>query len=216
MASVAGRCPAWGVHPSGIVVWSPAVQPVRCPATWVRRPGSGGPAVCCPPVQRPALWCPAVRFPPPSVRTRPSPPTSGGGVGARAGAAGQPSPQEPVEVPVGCRVVERLGRRPSRPGGGRHCRGRALVSGGVGGGPGRVVCGRPRVPAERPGRPGRRAERPWLAAARGHGSSPRREVAAPAAWLPSRAGCATTVRGRRGACRPGGRAPEGPMGVPAG
>jgi hypothetical protein len=44
MASVAGRCPASGVHPSGVVVPDPAVQPsgvqpVRCPVTWVRRPG---------------------------------------------------------------------------------------------------------------------------------------------------------------------------------
>jgi hypothetical protein len=53
-----------GVHPSG-------VQCVQCPAVW------------CPPVRRPAGCCP-----PPSVRTRPSRPTSGGGVGDQAGAVG--------------------------------------------------------------------------------------------------------------------------------
>jgi hypothetical protein len=82
----------------------PVSSPVRCPVTWVRRPGSGGPAVRCPPVQRPAVWCPpiqrpALRCPPPSVRTRPSPPTSGGGVGDQMGAERQPAPRERVEVP---------------------------------------------------------------------------------------------------------------------
>jgi hypothetical protein len=36
----------------------------------------------------------------------------------------QPSPPERAEVSVGCRVVERLDERPSRPGRGRCCRGR--------------------------------------------------------------------------------------------
>jgi hypothetical protein len=58
LASVGGPHPACGVHPSGFVVRGPAVRPagvqsVRCPVTWCRRPGSGGPAGWCPPVQRP-------------------------------------------------------------------------------------------------------------------------------------------------------------------
>jgi hypothetical protein len=92
------------VQPSG-------VQPVRCPGRPVcpaspvsGHPGSssGGPAIhpgCRPPVQRPAPWrppvrcppvrcppvrCPAVCCPPPSVRSRPSPRTSGGGIGTRS------------------------------------------------------------------------------------------------------------------------------------
>jgi hypothetical protein len=139
---------ALSTHPvssSGIRQCSPSgVQPVRCPVTWGRRPGSGGPDGWCPPVQRPALRCPPVRCPPlrcpaclvsaPSVRTRPSPPTSGGGVGDQAGAAGHPSPQEPVEVLVGCRAVERLGRRPSRPGGRATLPGSRVGQWGVAGG----------------------------------------------------------------------------------
>jgi hypothetical protein len=52
-----------GVYPSGVVRVSsrPGVQPsgVRSPGfvVWV----SGGPVVCCPPVQRPAGWCPPRR-----------------------------------------------------------------------------------------------------------------------------------------------------------
>jgi hypothetical protein len=152
-----------GVHPSSVQLSGvhPSVSTRRCPP------------VRCPPVGVQPVWCPACLVSAPSVRTRPSPPTSGGGVGDQAGAAGHPSPQEPVEVLVGCRAVERLGRRPSRPGGGRRCRGRALVSGeSLAAWPGWVR--RPRVPAARPGRPGRRAERRWLAA----------RVAAPAGWLP--------------------------------
>jgi hypothetical protein len=64
-------------------------------------------------------------------------------------------------VPVGCRAVERFGRRPSTPRRGRCCE-VALVSGGWW----RTRAGwvRRRVPAERAGRPGRRAEHRWLAA----------------------------------------------------
>jgi hypothetical protein len=123
----------------------------------VRRPGSGCPAGCCPPRPvsghlggrpasgSPAGCCPRVRCPlrpvsGPLVSTRPlssrlvstRPDASvfshtGQWCWDQAGAAGQPSPREPVEVPVGCRAVGRLGPRPSRPGGGRRCRGRTLV-----------------------------------------------------------------------------------------
>jgi hypothetical protein len=100
--------------PSRLVVRDPAVQPAvsgrPVSGTRVRRPGSGCPAGCRPPVRCPSrllspLWCPAVRCPavrcpaircpaircpaiccsPRSVRSRPSPPTSGGGAGPGRG-----------------------------------------------------------------------------------------------------------------------------------
>jgi hypothetical protein len=71
MASVAGPRPACGVHPSGSssgvrgpAVQPSGVQPVRCPVTWGRRPGSSGPAVRRPAVRCPTVWCPAVWRPP--------------------------------------------------------------------------------------------------------------------------------------------------------
>jgi hypothetical protein len=109
------RCPAGRVHPSGVGVRDPAVRPsgvrlsgrpvsgcpaVRCPAvrpSGVRSPGVvqrvRRSAVCCPPVQRPAVCCAAVRCPavwclPPSVRTRPSPPTQAVGLGTQVEEAG--------------------------------------------------------------------------------------------------------------------------------
>jgi hypothetical protein len=165
MASVAGRCPACGVHPSGVVVRSggpavrcPAVRcpAVRCPVTRGRRPG---PAVR-PSAVHPSSVQPSGVRPRRSGRVRLLPPQAVAS-GAQAGAAGQPSPQEPVEVPVGCRAVQRLGRRPSRPGG-RARLPRSRVGqwesvadlGRLGAGGGSSAC-----PAERPGRLGRRAER---------------------------------------------------------
>jgi hypothetical protein len=130
---------------------------------------------------------------------------------------GQPTSRERVEVPVGCHVLERLDRRPSRPGRGRRCRGRTLVSRGVGGGPGPGVGGQrqPRVPAEQPGRPGRRASAVAYGCAVGTG-------AGCSARLPRR-----PPRGRRGpggdhgawsswCLLPGWTSPEDPVGVPAG
>jgi hypothetical protein len=187
-----GRCPASGV------------QPIRG-----RRPGSGGPAVQCP--ARPvsghlgsSSGCPAVRssavhpsgvqpsgVQPAAVRpVGPDPSVSsipGGGVGPRSVRRASVTTGT-GRVPVGCRAVERFGRRPSRPGRGRCCRARVLVSGGLGwrtrAGLG-TAAARARCATSRPGR---RAERPWLAAERGHRVRLRREVAAPAAWLPSGAG----------------------------
>jgi hypothetical protein len=140
MASVAGRCPACGVHPSGVVVRGPAVrlsgvQPVRCPVTWGRRPGvrRSGRLLSTRPMSSPLMSTRPVSSRLVSAPVGPDASVSshtGRWRWDQAGAAGQPSPQEPVEVPVGCRAVERLGRRPRRLGGGRRCRGRALVSGG--------------------------------------------------------------------------------------
>jgi hypothetical protein len=208
MASVGGPRPPCAVH-------HPVRRPgsgcptVRCPTRLVSSrpvsghlgssPGSGGPAVCCPPIQRPALWCPPVQRPAGCCPPRPS---------------GRVHLVPHQAVALGTRSVRRRNRHhrngprsrwaaaplsgsvdgPSRPGRRRRCGGRALVSRGVGGGPG--VCERRRLTAERPGRPGRRAERRSLAAARGTGAG--RGARWPtAARLPSPAGCATTVRGRR-------------------
>jgi hypothetical protein len=128
---------------------------------------------------RPALRCSTVRCPTVRCSTVCCPPVGPDASGSshlrwrwdQVG-AGQPSPQERAEVPVGRRAAERLGRRPSRPERRRRRRGRALVSGGRWRDLGRVGGGRSRrrVPAERLGRPGRRAERRWLAAARGTGA----------------------------------------------
>jgi hypothetical protein len=98
---VGRRCPAGGVHPSGLGVRDPAVQPsgVRSPGLVVQRVRRS--AVCCPPVR-----CPPVCCLPPSVRMRPSPPMLkrwrwGPGRAGRAtvttGAGGGPG---------GCRAVD--------------------------------------------------------------------------------------------------------------
>ena len=188
---IRSRCPGSGC---------PAV---RCPVTWGRRPEVRRSAVCCPPIQRPAVCCPPVRCPAVWCLPRPSGrvrllPCSGGwrwdpGRGGRAtvttGTGGGPG---------GCRAVDGSidGQRGRDAGDAAEV---ALINGRSVADPGRRVgCGprRPRLPAERPGGPGRRAE-PVAAAARWDGSRLQREVAAPAAWLPSSAGCATTVGGRR-------------------
>jgi hypothetical protein len=168
MASVAGPRPPCGVHsavPSSgsgrLVSSASSVQPVRCPVTRVRRPGPGVRTDGVHPSGVPPAAVHPVR-PDASVSSHPRRWRWGPG---RCG--GAPCPQERVEVPVGGRALQWLGRGPSRPGRGRGCRDRAWVSrcrwrtrAGPGAG-GR----RPRLPAERPGRPGRRAERPSLAAA---------------------------------------------------
>jgi hypothetical protein len=140
------------VRPSSVQPPS-GVQRVRCPA----RPVSGRPVSTRPVVSR--------LLSAPSVRTRPSPPTYGGGVRDQVEAARRPSPQERVEVPVAAAPSGGSVDSPGGLGAGDAAE-VAVVSRGRWADPGRVGCGRrPRVTAERPGRPGRRAERPWLAAA---------------------------------------------------
>jgi hypothetical protein len=129
------RCPPIRVRlssPSG-------VQPVRCPArpvsghlgssSGVRRPGrlvSTHPAS-----DRVVSTCPASSplVSAPSVRTRPSPPTSGGGVGDQMGAAGQPAPRERVEVPVAAAPSSGSVSGRGLDDRGRRYRSRALVGG---------------------------------------------------------------------------------------
>jgi hypothetical protein len=214
MASVAGPRPACGVHLSG-----PLSGPWLSGRPVSSRPVSGRPVSSRPVSSRPVSSCPVASrlVSAPSVRTRPSGPPSGGGVWGQAGAARQPAPRGRVEVPVGCGVVERLGstaeqaRTRATPPGSR------MVGGAVGGGPGP---GRVRAAAAvdvgLPGRPGRRAERPSPAAARGHGRRPQREVAAPAAWLPSSGWVGDHGGWWSWRLPPAWTGPEGPMGVPAG
>lgn len=195
LTSVAGPRPAGGVHPSGSV-----------------RPGPGGPARPVPGpsgVQSPGF---IVRDPAsgrlvstPSVRTHPSGSPSGGGGLGQADAARQPAPRERAQVPVGGRVVERLGRRPSRPGRRRRRRGHPWSAGRSVADPGRVGCGRrPRLTlASRPGQAGvRSARRRRLREGTGGGRTGREAAVLGMGW-------ATTVRGGRGACRPRGRARRG-------
>jgi hypothetical protein len=192
VASVGGPRPACGVHPSSVVVWiqrRPSdVQPSGVQPSGVQ-PSS---------VQRASTHLASTR--PASNRLLSAPVRPDASVSSHlrrwrwgpGRCSGQPSPRERVEVAVGCRA-------------------RASVSRGVVADPAGVVSGRrrPRVTVDRPGRPGRvRSTRRWRLRC-GHGSRLQRELAAPAAGLLSWAGWATTVRGGRGARRPGGRAGKG-------
>jgi hypothetical protein len=110
---VSHRCPAGGVHPAG------SSSGIRLSSRLVSaRPVSSHPGsssgvrlsnrlLSTRPVSSPLLSTrPAsgrLVSAPPSVRSRPSPPTSGGGGGDQVEAAGQPSPPQRVKVPVGCR-----------------------------------------------------------------------------------------------------------------
>jgi hypothetical protein len=202
-----------GVRSPGFVVRRPAVRMAGVHPSSVQLSGVQ-PSSVQPSSVQPSSVQPSGVPPPADVRPRRSgrasvSSTPGGGVGDQAGAAGRPSPQEPVEVPVGCRAVERLGQRPSRPGRGRRCRGRALVSGGVADGLAGLGAGGRACPlSDQAGQAGVRS-------AVAGGGARAREQAGGARWprLPRdcrpRAGWATTVRGRRGACRPGGRARKG-------
>jgi hypothetical protein len=187
------RCPA---------IRCPAIRcpAIRCPVAWGRRPGSGVRPAAVHPSSRLVSTRPASsRLLSTPVRPDASPPTPGGGVGDQTGAAGPPSPQERGEVPVGCRAVGRPGRRPSRPG--RATLPRSHVGQWrVGGGPGPVgeaAAALDRL-SDQAGQGGVQSARGWRLRC-GHGSRLQREVAALAAWLPSRAGCAATVCGHCGA-----------------
>jgi hypothetical protein len=182
MASVADPRPPCGVHPAVASSWSG--RPVSsCPVSSCLVSGR---LVSSPSGVRPAAVYlfgvqPAAAVRPRSVRTRPSRPTSGGGVGDRVGAAGTPHH----------RNGSRSGGLPRRGAAGstaEQARTRARlptsrVVGGVGGGP------RPgwvRAAARDcwgPGRPGRRRSAVASGCAAGR-SRLRREMAAAAAWPP--------------------------------
>jgi hypothetical protein len=219
-------CPAVGC-PARPVSSPSGVQPLRCPVTRVRRPGPAIHPGCCPPVQCPALCCPpvrcpAVRCPPvrcpalccpphPSGRVRLLPPPAVALGPGRCGGATVTTATG--RGPYGLPRRRRLGRRPSSPGGGRRRRGRAVASRGSVTDPGRLWAGgggracplRGEVARPAGGAPGGRRRC-------GQGSRPRRELAAPAAWLPSSGWWATTVGGSPG----GGPAGWPPLGVQAG
>jgi hypothetical protein len=135
----------------------------------------------------------------PSVRTRPSPSHSGGGVGDQVEVAGDPDHRNrwrPQGLP-GRRWLDRRSRRPGA-GDAAHV---ALVGGRPVADLGRRVgCGprRPHLTAERPGRPGRGCRAPVAgggAAGTGTGCNAR-WLHRTRGWRP-RAGCATTLGGRR-------------------
>jgi hypothetical protein len=203
---VGRRCPAWGVHHP---VSASGVRPSRCPVTGLVvqrvRPSAVQPSSVQPSGVQPSGVCPR-----PSGRVRLLP-CSGGG-GGDQGRAGRPTVATGTGGgPGGCQAVD--GSSDGR--GGRDAGDAAevaLVSGRWLADPGRRVGWgrrRPRLPAEQPGRPGRRSERPSRAAARWA----RVQAAAPGCRMPRgwrpRAGCATTVGGRRRAGRPGGRPRRG-------
>jgi hypothetical protein len=153
------RCPPIRFRRPG-----PAVRPVRCPVTWVRRP---------------AVWCPAVWCPPNPVSSRllsaPVRPDasvwspSGGAVWGQADAARQPAPREWVQVlwlprrraaRVDGRAGPDAGDAAEVTHGRRGCRWRTRAG---------SVGAASAIDAGLPGRPGRRAGRRSPAAARGHG-----------------------------------------------
>jgi hypothetical protein len=169
-----------GVHPSGSVVRGPAVRPVQCPVRPVSShlgssSGIWRPAVWCPPVRCPAVW----GRPRPSGRVRLVPIRRWHW--GQADAARQPAPRERAQVPVGCRVVERLGptAEQARP---RATPPRSpMVGGAVGGGPGPGRAWAAAVlDAGLPGRPGgvRSARRRRLREGTGGGCTGR-EAAVP-------------------------------------
>ncbi len=213
MASLDGPHPACGVHPSGCAVRGPAVRPAGVHPSGVHCLASTRPAGWCPtrPVSNPS----GVR--PPSVRTRPSPPTYGGGVGDQVEAARRPSPQPRVEVPA---AAAPSGGSLDSPGGlaaGEVAEVAVVRRVGGGTGPGwvRAAAARARC-ATRQARPAC-AERPMaggFAVGPGAGCSAR-WLHLPRGCRP-RAGWATTLRGSRGGSRPGGRACKGRWGVSTG
>jgi hypothetical protein len=147
------------------------VRSVRCPVTWVRRPGSG---------VRPSGVHPSGVQPsgvhPPSVWS-----PSGGGVGGQADAARQPPSRELAQVLWAPR--RRAARSTAEPARTRATPPRSPMAGGLSGAdPGRVGCGRrPRLtPASRAGQAGMPSARRRRRRC-GHGRRPQREVAAPAA-----------------------------------
>jgi hypothetical protein len=178
------------VQPSG-------VRPVRCPA------------LCCPPVRCPAVCCPPPVGPIASVSSYLRRWRWGPGRGDR-----QPSPQQLVEDPVaatpsGGWVAGREAR------GGRAAPPSSRVGQqGVGGGPSPGLWaggGRACPLRDQAGQAGVRSARGWRRRC-GRGSRLRRELAAPAAWLPPAGWWATTVSGGRG----GGPSGRPPARVPAG
>jgi hypothetical protein len=190
--------------PARPVSGPPGVRSARCPVTWARRPGSG----VRPFGVHPSGVRPSGVHPP--VRTCPSGPHQAVALGTgRCGK--QPAPREQAQVPVGCRVVERLGPTAEQ------ARTRAtpprspMAGGAVGGGlgPGRAWAAAV-LDAGLPGRPGGRAERPSPAAARA------REEAAPAARLPFPGWVGDHCAWLSRRLPPARTGPEGPMGLPAG
>ena len=226
MASVGGPRPACGVHPFGVVVrgpavwcpavWCPAVRcpavrcpAVRCPVTWGRRPGPAvRPAAVHPSSVQPSGVHPSSVQPsgvhpsgvqPAGVHPRPDASVSSHLRRWRWGpdrCGGHPSPREWVEVPGGlpCRPAARSTAEAAWT--------RATLPRSRVGQWGRWRPGRVRAAAAR-ARGATRQARPACGAPVAGGAGAREQAAARGgctcrvAAVPSWAGCATTVRGRR-------------------
>jgi hypothetical protein len=207
VASVAGPRPACGVHPPGFIVRCPA-RPVSghlVSSSRVRRSGRTG--------WTPDGWTPDGWTP--SVRTRPTRPPQAVALGTRPVRRGtlhhgHGSRSRWAAAPSSSPGVGR-----GRPGRGRRCRARASVSG-VGGGP-RPGWVRAAALARCPARQARLALGAPVAGGCGRQESRcQREVAAPAAWLPSSGWVGDHGGWWSWRLTRGWMGPEGPMGVPAG
>jgi hypothetical protein len=201
MASVAGPRPPCGVHAAVASSGSGGLA-VQCRAVWCPVPPVSSPSGVRPSGVRPA----AVRLRP-SGRVHLIPPQAAAVGPGRGG--GQPAPPERVESRWPATPWSGSGRRPSRPGRGRCCRGRGGQWGrwrtrarwGDGGRPRLTGC------ATRQARPACRAPvAGGCAVGRGAGCSARL-LQWPRGCLPR--WVATTVGGGHWACRPGGRARKG-------
>jgi hypothetical protein len=183
----------------GLAVRAAAVHPSSIQPAAVH-PSGVHPSGVQPSGVQPA-WCP-----PPSVRTRPSPPTSGGGVGDQVEAVGTAA-TGPGRGPGG-----QLRRRAARsvaegPDADGACESRVGHRGSVAD-PGRVCEGGDAWPLrDQAGQAGVRSARRCGCAVGTGAAAARGGRTGHVAAVPS--GCATTVRGRRGGCRSGGRARRG-------
>jgi hypothetical protein len=187
MPSVAVRVHHVGVHPS---VRGPGVQPSGVQPSGVRTSGSlvSGPSVrpsdvqpvrrsACPGFSRPV----SVRPPVASVWSRVSPAAA---LGGHLGTAGQSSRLERIEFHVVRPRPSGSVDGPGRPGCGHRCGGHVEASGGTSAADLAGLCSGGVAAADRPGRPDRRkgAHRQRLRQA---GCWLKRDLPAPAAWLPS-------------------------------
>jgi hypothetical protein len=186
----------------------PSASSRRCPPVRFRRPGSGVRPSDVRPVR-----CPVTGF----VRTRPSGPIRRWRLGTGPMRHGNPHHGNGSRSRWAAASSSGSGRRPSRPGRGRRRRGHPWSAGRSVADPGRVGCGRrPRVTlASRAGQAGVRSARRRRRGC-GHGRRPQREVAAPAARLPSPGWVGHHGGWLWWRLPPGWTGPEGPMGVPAG
>jgi hypothetical protein len=218
---VGRRCPAGGVHPSGLGVRDPAAQPsgVRSPEVVVQRvrrsdgccPAVRCPAVRCPSVRCPAVWC----LPRRSGRVRLLSlrrwrwgPGRGGRATLTIGTGGGPCGCRAVD---GSTTVAEAGTRATLPK--SRWSGGSVATRAAGLGAGRS--GRACPPSDQAGQAGVGSARRGRLRG-GHGCRLQREVAAAAAWLPSSGWVLDHAVWSSPSLTAGWADPEGPGEVPAG